>query len=241
MGFFEACAITLCLGACFSIAVWRSPGLMGLPLFRATGYFLFVTGWGIATSGALHSSASMDFAGVIVALMIGGGCSLTWVVFMLHALRRGVGNAAAWAMSDDNLAPMPAYSMAEAAETRREFAAAEAAYRELAVEHPADPEPRRRLAEVAAKQENATLAVESMADALALARSVEDKCLLALRLSELQADMAHDPEAAVATLECVIKAHPTHRASEFARQRLDLLRQRLEDAEDPPAPSPELV
>ena len=226
MDFFTACLITVCVGGSFSAAVWRWPQLMKSRLFRALGFALIPAGWCLMASGSLGSSVSPDPQSLALALLLGGVCSLSWIVFILHAMRHGVGRAAAWAMSDDRLVLRPAYSKAEAAETRREFADAEAAYRELILEHPADPEPRRRLAELSVKQGNVDVAVEAMTAAVALTRDVGDKFLLAIRLSELQADLAHDPGGAIATLEILVKANPVHRAAEFARKRIALLRSR---------------
>lgn len=227
-----ACAVTACVGGAFSAAVSQWPWLIDIGLFRYTGFFLIPFCW------LYTSSAAMGIAGgfgggpaaavaIGVALAVGGAASTTWIVFIMHAMRRGVDRSAAWAMSDHKLVVRPTYSKAEAAEAQKEFAVAEAAYRRLILEHPADPEPRRRLAELAAKQGKADLAVEAMTEAVALTRDIGEKFQLAIRLSELQAELARNPRAAVTTLEILVKANPDHPGAEFARQRLALLRQKM--------------
>ena len=231
-----AMGIVIAVSCLWSGLTCWNPALVKNDFFRYAGMLGILAGWimlGSAAAGRIFGSSPGGSLGAIgsslglaVMFLIVGLCSLPWLPFILRVIEFYVERGAVVAMSDHRLRIRPTYSKAEAAEAQKNFEGAAVAYREIIAEHPKDPEPRRRLAEVAAREGDAETATRAMAEALRLTGDVGEKYMLVIRLAELHADLARDIPAAIRALESVLQAHPKHPSGDFARQRLLLLRRR---------------
>lgn len=158
---------------------------------------------------------------VLLGIVVG---AFPWSGFMALALGGNLKFLVSWALSDDQLTVRPAYSIAEAAEARGEYAAAVAAYEKLADANPADPEPRRRMAEALLKAGRPRDAVEVLRQAMRIEDKPGEQFLIALRLSEVLADDCADVREAVTMLEAHLERHPDAHGAAFARQRIARLK-----------------
>ena len=177
---------------------------------------------------ARAGGAALTSEGAAIGVMVGivVGC-LPWAGFVLLALGTNLNFLVSWAMSDSSLVVRPTYSAAEAAEARGEHGAAAAAYAKLADEHPADPEPRRRMAEALLNAGQPRAAVEALRQAMRIEDKPGEQFLIALRLSEVLADDCRAPREAVALLEGHLARHPDAHGASFARERVARLKARM--------------
>jgi len=214
-------------GALFSFVTWLKPERVDTPLFRWLGLCGMAAGWA-SIGAAIRAEAGPAGGGNTFAMLVGMGLSSApWAFFIAALIPSVLGRIATSAMSDGRLQLRPAYDKAEAAEARRDFAAAETLYRDIAAQRPDDPEPLRRLAELLVKRGDPRAAANAMQQAIRIEENPNEKFLLSIRLSEIFADDARDPASAAKVLSDLIAALPDNPGVRFAQERLKLLRQRM--------------
>jgi len=228
--FYTTCAVMALVGAGYSAASWINREAVYNPIFRWSGVGGIFLGWaliGSAARGPLAAAGDQgSIGGLMLILFVMGFASSPWAIFVIAFLRWAVDRGAVSLMSDNRLKIRPAYDKAEAAEARHDFTSAEALYRDLATQHPDEPEPLRRLAELLVKRGDPRSSVEPMERAIRIEENPNEKFLLSIRLSEILADDAHDAASAAKVLADLIAAFPDNPGVRFAQERLRLLRQR---------------
>lgn len=211
-------------GAAFGLIGWLLPFLLERRLFRWAGYAGLLASWVLMarTAGGEMTDQLAVFR-VMFFIVLG---SLPWSGFVVLALGTNLNFLVSWAMSDDRLKVPPSYSMAEAAEARGELPQAIAAYAKIADENPADPEPKRRMAETLLKAGKPREAADTLRQALRIEDKPVEKFLLVLRMSEVLAEDCGDLRAAIGLLEGHLERHPDAHGADFARERIQRLKKR---------------
>lgn len=122
----------------------------------------------------------------------------------------------------------PAFSLADAAIARRDYAEAERILRGLVEAHPDEPEPPRRLAELLLRLDRPTDAIPFFREAERRDADPAGKMTARFAVAEILADRLEDPPAAIACLEEFLAEHGEEVRREYVEERLRQLRARLD-------------
>jgi len=174
--------------------------------------------FGYSTIGALWLKFPLFFLALVPS-----------VPFLAHVIRRVLIRAAEEIVSLDRVEVMPSASRAAAAERRGDFAEAERLYREVIRRTPGDPGPRRQLAELLARLGRSDEAIEEYRRLMHVVRTPADKYLVAFDIADIIANQKKDVWGAIEELEHILREFPESTSAAFARERIAILRSRLDD------------
>ena len=225
MDFVTSSVLIATAGAVCSYIAWRFEHISRSAWFRWGGLALWILLLVLMWSQVRMRSPA---EGVFTVVTISVVC-MFWCPFMAFFLLNTLVSLVRSALSLDDIRIPPIYSMAEAAVARKELEEALRLYRRTALDHPDDPEPCRRMAEVFLKLERPDDAIRAFREAQEREPESEHKLLLTFAITETLADSKNDPSAATRVLEEFLKRHPDVKGRPYAEERIRALRERLRD------------
>jgi len=154
-------------------------------------------------------------------LLVGVVTGLTHPFFLAKFFSNLIAGTVGGMSSDRNLKVRPTYDRAEAAAKTGDLELAVELYAEGAQQHPQDPTPHLRLADIAIQHNQWQSAADHLEHAAGIAKDLGEKRAAIFRLADLLSTKVNRPEAARQTLQQFIDKHPDSKEAEFARQRLE--------------------
>lgn len=219
MSFGSALLLVVFSGVVMSFIALRREFITRTPWFRWGGVALFV----VVLVILRKSIVELQWTHV---LMIAGVC-LFWTPFFVMVLWYTVLGLTRSALSLDNVVVRPTYSLAEAAEAKRELTEAIRLYREAAAEYPQESEPYRRMGEIFLRLDQPGDALRAFREASDRQADPEQKMILVFAMAEVLADRRQDVPGALAVLEGFRERHPDAPGGEFLAERIERLKERI--------------
>lgn len=222
MSFGWALALLFLGGCAASLVAWRFDRISATAWFRWGGLFLWIALL-LNLRAAVGRGGNFDVFMLITLLLFGS----SWIPFIIFFLVGGISSAVRKALSLDDMTIRPYYSHAEAAQKRGDLQEALRLYREVAAEHPGDPEPRRRAGELCLQLDQPDAAIRLFREAEELCASPEDKATHVFSIAETLSDCKKDIPAAIQALERFVADYPDAAARAYAERRIALLKERI--------------
>jgi len=205
--------IALGIGLSFGFLAWPR---LGDSLIVLSVYVVLV-GWLVVRISLNEADAGP--IGLITGMFygaIGLGFNL---IPLRHAADRMFG-ALGREMLSSGIKMKKAYDRAASAETRGDYEAAVAIYREEIAKDDKDSEVHRRLGEALLKMKRAPEAAGSLRAAMDLSPDAERRSTIAFRLAEVLEDSVGDRPGAEAVYNMILRQYPESKYANYARARL---------------------
>ena len=221
-------ALVGAFGVACSLTTWLHEGLRAAAWFRRAATAVFIALVGLAISCARFETRADAFF-IIIGMTV---VVFTWAPFFAYCISELVGRLARRAMSLDSMRVPPPLSRAEGAERRQDYEKALRLYRSAAEEHPDEPEPCRRLAELYLKLDRPDAAIESFRDAQDREKAPGVKVMMTFAISEILADVKGDAASARNELQRFLDRHPESESRSYLEERIRRLDAQLDTDED---------
>jgi len=218
-----AIGILVTVGALLSLLSWRLEGLRAYRAFRYGGLALFFILL-VPFLAAVSRASGPEMIIIVVACPLVG---LAWAAFFAFLVVETISGLTRSALGLDQIRVPPAFSLADAAIARRDYADAERLLRELVETHPDEPEPPRRLGELLLILNRPTEAMACFREAERRDTDPSGKMTARFAVAEILADRLKDPPAAIRCLEEFLEQHADQAQSEYVEERIRRLRARL--------------
>lgn len=209
-------------GLISSYIAWRIEGMSRALWFRWGGLALFV-GLVVLLRYEIRNSSPVEMLPLVV---IAAVTCLCWAPFIAFFFTHALVGLARSAVSLDDIKVPPGYSQAEAAAAQNDYRKALRLYHQVALEHPEEPEPHRRMGELFLLLNLPDDAIASFQDAQNRHQDACDQLPVVFRISEILADHKKDVRGAIQVIEDFLSQHPEVEGRAFAEERLRKLRAR---------------
>ena len=223
MGFFVALLLMAITGGVCSYLALKFDNLVRSPWFRwgMPGVYCVLV---VAVRGQVNIQTQADAYITVPSI---AAASIFWGPCLAVCVVQVVGNLVRSALSLDGIRIPPGYSKAEGATARGDLNGAIRLYRQMALEHPDDPESWRRMAELHLTLGQPDEAIKAFGEAEAREKKPGNKLIMVFAIAEVLADVKDDVPGALGVIEEFLRQNPHLAGRSYAEERIRILRGRL--------------